>query len=83
VEARPDVVLLMPCGFPPERTLAELHLVPELPNLWVLDGPSYFNRPGPRIVRGAEVLAHVLHDADFGVTPDEARPVNGLERLAE
>jgi iron complex transport system substrate-binding protein len=70
--ARPDVVLLLPCGFPPERTLAELHLVPELPSVWVLDGPAYFNRPGPRVVRGAEVLAHVLHGADFAVTAAEA-----------
>ena len=75
VDVEPDVVLLLPCGFPPERTIDELHLVPELPNLWVLDGPSYFNRPGPRIVRGAEVLAHVLHGVDFGVTPEEARTV--------
>jgi iron complex transport system substrate-binding protein len=73
VDARPDVVLLLPCGFPPDRTLAELHLVPELPDTWVLDGPAYFNRPGPRVARGAEVLAHVLHGADFAVTPDEAR----------
>lgn len=80
VDAESDVVLLLPCGFPPERTLDELHLVPELPNLWVLDGPSYFNRPGPRVVRGAEVLAHVLHGVDFGVTPEEARPVRSTAR---
>lgn len=59
-DAKPDVVLLMPCGFPPERTLRELP-DQQLPETWVLDGPSYFNRPGPRVVRGIEVLAHVLH----------------------
>jgi iron complex transport system substrate-binding protein len=59
-DAEPDVVLLMPCGFPPERTLQELP-DQQLPETWVLDGPSYFNRPGPRVVRGIEVLAHVLH----------------------
>ncbi|MFD4639067.1 ABC transporter substrate-binding protein [Lentzea sp. NPDC058436] len=59
-DAKPDVVLLMPCGFPPERTLRELP-DEDLPETWVLDGPSYFNRPGPRVVRGIEVLAHVLH----------------------
>lgn len=74
--AEPDVLLLLPCGFPPERTEQELHLVPELPvPTWVLDGPAYFNRPGPRVVRGAEVLAQVLHGVDFGVTPAEARRV--------
>jgi iron complex transport system substrate-binding protein len=68
LDARPDVVLLMPCGFPPRRTLAELSLLTRLPGfsellaVWVLDGPAYFNRPGPRVVDGAEILAAVLHD---------------------
>ncbi|MFE4257766.1 ABC transporter substrate-binding protein [Streptomyces sp. NPDC056883] len=84
--ARPDVVLLLPCGFPPERTLRERDLLTSLPGwnelpavrageVWVLDGPAYFNRPGPRVVRGAEVLAHVLHGVRAGepVTTAEAR----------
>ncbi|MFJ3174736.1 cobalamin-binding protein [Streptomyces roseus] len=87
-EARPDVVLVLPCGFPPERTLTELDLLTSLPGwndlpavqaeqVWVLDGPAYFNRPGPRVVRGAEVLAHVLHGVRAGdpVTAAEARRV--------
>lgn len=82
VDAAPDVVLLLPCGFPPDRTLEELHLVPDLPSTWVLDGPAYFNRPGPRIVRGAEVLAHVLHGVDFAVTPEEARTVPSTTRAS-
>ncbi|MFC6091518.1 ABC transporter substrate-binding protein [Saccharothrix lopnurensis] len=88
LDARPDVVLLMPCGLSPERTLSELDVLTgrpgwsELPavrtgEVWVLDGPAYFNRPGPRVVRGAEVLAHVLHDVAVGepVSPAEARRV--------
>ncbi|MEU8495419.1 cobalamin-binding protein [Streptomyces lavendulae] len=84
--ARPDVLLVLPCGFAPERTLSESHLLTDLPgwaelpavragNVWVLDGPAYFNRPGPRVVRGAEVLAHVLHGVRAGepVTGAEAR----------
>ncbi|URN07210.1 ABC transporter substrate-binding protein [Actinomadura madurae] len=67
--ARPDVILLMPCGFSPERTRAEAE--PEdragrADQVWVLDGPAYFNRPGPRVVRGAEILAHVLHGVTVG-----------------
>ncbi|MFD5095296.1 hypothetical protein ACFWMR_32160 [Amycolatopsis thailandensis] len=60
-------LLLIPCGFPPERTEAELPPLTGLPG-WddmpavrVLDGPAYFNRPGPRVVDGAEILADVLH----------------------
>ncbi|MEU6346788.1 cobalamin-binding protein [Streptomyces sp. NPDC046977] len=86
VAARPDVVLVLPCGFPPERTLRERQVLTALPGwadlpavqagqVWVLDGPAYFNRPGPRVVRGAEVLAHVLHGVEAGeaVTSEEAR----------
>ncbi|WP_369777016.1 hypothetical protein [Streptomyces sp. R33] len=42
--------------------------------VWVLAGPAYFNRPGPRVVRGAEVLTHVLHGIRAGepVTRAEA-----------
>ncbi|MFJ2734650.1 hypothetical protein [Streptomyces sp. NPDC087317] len=45
----------------------------------MLDGPSYFNRPGPRVVRGAEVLAQVLHGVPAGdpVTLAEVRPFPG------
>lgn len=81
LDARPDVVLLLPCGFPPERTMAELHVLTglpgwaDLPEVWVLDGPAYFNRPGPRVVRGVEVLARVLHDAGPPADPAEARRI--------
>ncbi|MFC9336924.1 ABC transporter substrate-binding protein [Streptomyces sp. NPDC057020] len=75
--ARPDVLLVLPCGFPPERTVREREVLTSLPGwddlpvvrsgaVWVLDGPSYFNRPCPRVVRGAEVLAHVLHGVEAG-----------------
>ncbi|MFF9427942.1 cobalamin-binding protein [Streptomyces sp. NPDC014746] len=75
--ARPDVLLVLPCGFAPERTVRERDLLTSLPGwddlpavrsgaVWVLDGPAYFNRPGPRVVRGAEVLAHVLHEVRAG-----------------
>jgi iron complex transport system substrate-binding protein len=68
----PEVIVFGPCGFPPERTLAELpSIVAGIPGwadlpavragrVWVVDGPSYFNRPGPRVVDGAEILANVL-----------------------
>ncbi|MFF5455156.1 hypothetical protein ACFY40_28575 [Streptomyces sp. NPDC012950] len=89
--ARPDVLLVLlvlPCGFPPERTLRERELLTSLPGredlpavragaVRVLDGPAHFNRPGPRVVRGAEVLAHVLHGVRAGrpVTEAEAFPL--------
>jgi len=84
LDARPDVLLLMPCGLSPDRTVAEVASLTDRPGwaelpavragaVWVLDGPAYFNRPGPRVVRGVEVLAHVLH----GLTV--AEPVGASE----
>jgi iron complex transport system substrate-binding protein len=77
LDAQPDVLLVMPCGFPPERTRAEMHALTERPgwaqlpavrrnSVWILDGPAYFNRPGPRVVRGAEIIADILHGTDNG-----------------
>ncbi|WP_326953473.1 cobalamin-binding protein [Amycolatopsis sp. NBC_01286] len=71
VDAQPDVLLLLPCGFTPERTRAELPQLAKRPGwaelpavrhgrVHVLDGPAYFNRPGPRVVDGAEILADVF-----------------------
>ncbi|WP_329180159.1 cobalamin-binding protein [Streptomyces decoyicus] len=90
--ARPDVLLVLPCGFSPDRTLRERDLLTELPGwdelpavrndaVWVLNGPAYFNRPGPRVVRGAEVLAHVLHSVEAGgpVLPGEATRLSAAE----
>ncbi|WP_329172486.1 cobalamin-binding protein [Streptomyces sp. NBC_01477] len=89
IEAAPEVIVLMPCGFPPERTLKEADLLSRHPawddlpavrdgRVWVLDGPAHFNRPGPRVVRGAEILAYVLH----GVQPGEPVLAEEAHRLA-
>jgi iron complex transport system substrate-binding protein len=82
VAARPDVLLVLPCGFAPDRAAAELPVLTGLAavragEVWLLDCPSYFNRPGPRVVRGAEILATVLHDveADPPVAATEARRI--------
>ena len=67
----PDVVLVKPCGFNLDRTLAELDALREaLPRGWrarvyVADGNAYFNRPGPRIVESLEILAACLHPDAF------------------
>jgi iron complex transport system substrate-binding protein len=72
----PDVVLVKPCGFPLERTLAELEtLRTALPwgewdavragHVYVGDGNAYFNRPGPRLVESLEILAACVHPEAF------------------
>jgi iron complex transport system substrate-binding protein len=65
--ARAEVVVSMPCGYGAERAAEETrsHL-DRLRSLGArrvvaVDASSYFSRPGPRLVDGVELLAHVLH----------------------
>ena len=66
--AAPEVLVLMPCGFDRERTLMEWEPLKDLPawreipavaggRVFAVDGAKYFNRPGPRLVDGLEILA--------------------------
>ncbi|TMK42090.1 MAG: cobalamin-binding protein [Actinobacteria bacterium] len=65
--ARPEVVLVIPCGWDADRARQEaLAGARELGRLGparvvALDGGAYFSRPGPRLIDGLEVLAAVLH----------------------
>jgi iron complex transport system substrate-binding protein len=77
--ADPDAIVAMPCGFDLARTRGEAAALERLPG-WeslravragrvaVVDGHQYFNRPGPRLVESAEILAEILHPGviDFG-----------------
>ena len=80
VSASPEVAVLMPCGFDLERTRREAGVVTasrwwaNLPaargnRVWIVDGSSYFNRPGPRLVDGLEILAHIVQPELFPVPP--------------
>jgi iron complex transport system substrate-binding protein len=65
--AAPEVVIAMPCGWDAERALAEaLAHRGELDSLGAdrviaVDAAASFSRPGPRLVEGTELLAHLLH----------------------
>ena len=83
VEADPDVIVSMPCGFDLARTCAEMYWLdrrPEWPKLravqtgqvYLADGNQYFNRPGPRIVESLRILAEILHPEVF----EPAMPVH-------
>lgn len=64
--ARPDVLVLAPCGWGLERATREAYAVRDhldrvgADQLIVLDGSAYFNRPGPRLVDSLEVLVDKL-----------------------
>jgi iron complex transport system substrate-binding protein len=72
----PDVVVIPPCGYGLEQARAEadvhrdrlLSVAPRAiadGRVWVADGSSYFNRSGPRVVDGVELLAAMLHPGAF------------------
>jgi iron complex transport system substrate-binding protein len=65
LEARPEIIVLMPCGFSLERTIEEYRRAKFLPGwsgaVYAVDGSSYFNRSGPRLIDGVEILADIFH----------------------
>ena len=76
VERDPDVIAVMPCGFDIERSLQEMPALTSHPGwadlaavragrVYVTDGNQFFNRPGPRLVESAEILAELLHPDTF------------------
>jgi len=76
--AHPEVVVVMPCGFDAPGALreAERH-ASELGTLGAqitvaVDASAYFSRPGPRLIDGLELLAHVLHPAQVPRAPGKA-----------
>jgi len=71
LEADPDTVVLMPCGFGIDRTHEEMKGLTGMKawedlravregRVFVTDGNRYFNRPGPRLVESVEILAEIL-----------------------
>ena len=77
VATSPDLVILMVCGFDLEKTAAEFQSLSKNKNwgsdfwgtfkgeTYIVDGSSYFSRPGPRIVDGLEILAEIIQPEIF------------------
>lgn len=87
-EYAPQLVVVMPCGFDLERTCREAgrtewppewHSLPAVQqdNVWAVNGSAYFNRPGPRLFTGVEILAQLFHPTRF----EGLIPPDGAERL--
>jgi len=47
--------------------------------VYLTHGSYYFNRPGPRLVTGLEILAKMLHPERF---PDVKIPKGSLRRVS-
>jgi iron complex transport system substrate-binding protein len=73
----PDVVVVMPCGFylDDARAQAEAHreriAALGATRVFAVDAASTYSRPGPRLVDGTELLAHLFY-------PDRVAPPAGI-----
>lgn len=95
IEWSPEVIVFSPCGFNLERALEQVgHLESqpgwaELPavrsqRVFAVDANSYFARPGPRVVEGTELLAHLIHPElfDWNGPADAFRAISTSEVCA-
>jgi iron complex transport system substrate-binding protein len=81
VASQPEVIIVMPCGFNVERAQQDVPLLAAqegwatLPavqqgRVYVIDAGAYTSRSGPRLVRGLEILAEMIHPELFsGLIP--------------
>jgi iron complex transport system substrate-binding protein len=76
IEAKPDVIVALPCGFDLVRTRAEMHWLTERPGwkrlcavvsgrVFICDGNQFMNRPGPRLVESLQAFGEMLHPELF------------------
>ena len=79
--AQPEVVIVMPCGYDAARARVEAEgFADRLRSLGAdqvvaVDASAYFSRPGPRLIDGLELLAHILHPDRVPHAPAEALAV--------
>jgi iron complex transport system substrate-binding protein len=79
--AQPEIVVVMPCGYDAAR--AHLEALAHAGQLAALgarrvvavNASAYFSRPGPRLIDGLELLAHILHPELVPDAPGETLTV--------
>ena len=76
VEFTPQIMVIMPCGYKIARSLGEIDELTSRPGffdlpavksgqVYIVDSPAFFSRPGPRIIDGLEILAQIIHPEIF------------------
>jgi iron complex transport system substrate-binding protein len=84
LSARPDVLIVAPCGYDIRRAREELNLLKQragwdtIPavktgRVYLMDANATLSRPGPRIVDGLEDLAQIIQPELFPVEAGKAR----------
>lgn len=72
LEWQPEVLIITPCGFNLGQVIEQARQLCAFPGwcgipavrdgrVYAVDANSYFARPGPRVVDGTELLAHLIH----------------------
>ena len=80
VDYRPEIIVVSPCGFDADQVLNESMVLSaydeweKIPafqsdRIYAVNASAYFSRPGPRIVDGLEILAHIIHPELFPENP--------------
>ena len=99
----PEVLIVSPCGFGTEKAVAQAEQLLRQPGwsdlpavrdgrIFAVDANAYFARPGPRVVDGVELLAHLIHpeifewngppDAFHAITPPKKSPGQSKKKHA-
>jgi iron complex transport system substrate-binding protein len=76
LDYQPEVILVSPCGFKTRNAVEQAALLKSRPGwsdlpavkkgrVYAVDGNAYFARPGPRLVDGVELIAHLVHPQLF------------------
>jgi iron complex transport system substrate-binding protein len=76
VAADPEVVIIAPCGYDLGASCRDLDHLAATPGweritavrdgrVYCADGNAYFNRPGPRLLDTAQIIAEILHPERF------------------
>ena len=89
----PEVLIIMPCGYGLTKAVELTQSLASNPNwgwlpavcgkrVYAVDANSYFARPGPRVVEGTELLAHLIHPERFGWNgpPDAFQQIQTFNR---
>ena len=75
--ARPDVVIVAPCGYHLAGAAEQAAVVADAlpgPAIWAIDADGIVVRPGPRLVDGVEAVAAILH-------PSVVAASNAVQRI--
>jgi iron complex transport system substrate-binding protein len=74
-KAQPAMIIVSPCGYRLERAAELARQMPQISDaeVYAVDANAYFARPGPRVVEGVELLAHLFHPNLFS-WPHAGRP---------